>query len=111
MPITRGSPSYRYKWEIPALIFSLFLMFYGSMWVFGLIGDFIIDSETDWMLTLADFGVTMSVGMFLFLGSIALVGWARVPGSAICSVPESAPASTNFPSSMPSARSAVKSWA
>ena len=85
MPIPRGSPSYRYKWEIPALIFSLGLMFYGTMWLFGLIGDIIIDSETDWMLTLEDFGATMLVGLFLFLGSIALVGW-RAP----CPAPPSA---------------------
>ena len=75
MPLTRRSPSYRYKWEIPALIFSLVLMFYGSMWVFGLVGEIIIDTDTDWVATLEDFGFTMLVGLFLLLGSIALIAW------------------------------------
>ena len=75
MSLTRRSPSYRYKWEIPALIFSLCLMFYGTLWVFGLIGDIIIDTDTDWMLTLEEFGATMLVGLFLLLGSIVLVAW------------------------------------
>ena len=52
MPVTRRSPSYRYPWEIPALIFSMVLMLYGTMWLFVLIGDIIIDTETDWLLTL-----------------------------------------------------------
>ena len=75
MPLTRRSPSYRYKWEIPALIFSLVLMFYGSMWLFGLVGNIIIDTDTDWVATLEEFGFTMLVGLFMLLGSILLIAW------------------------------------
>lgn len=75
MPLTRRFPSYRYRWEIPALIFSLLLMLYGTLWVFGLVGDIIIDSETDWLLTLEEFGANILLGLFLLLGSIALVAW------------------------------------
>jgi Zn-dependent protease with chaperone function len=53
----------------------MLLMLYGTMWLFGLIGDIIIDSETDWLLTLEDLGATTLVGLFLLLGSIGLVGW------------------------------------
>lgn len=75
MALTRHSPSYRHRWEIPALIFSLLLMLYGTMWLFGLIGDIIIDSSTDWLLSLEEFGLTTLVGLLLLLGSIVLIGW------------------------------------
>lgn len=75
MPLTRRTLSYRYRWEIPALIFSLLLMLYGTLWVFGLVGDIIIDSETDWRLTLEEFGANILLGLFLLLGSVALVAW------------------------------------
>jgi Zn-dependent protease with chaperone function len=75
VPILRHSPSYRYRWEIPALLLALFFMFYGTLWVFGLVGEIIIDTDTDWLLTLEDFGVTMLVGLFLLLGSILLIAW------------------------------------
>jgi Zn-dependent protease with chaperone function len=71
----RRVPSYRYRWEIPALILSLFLMFYGTLWVFGLVGDIIIDTDTDWLPTLEDFGATMLLGLVLLIGSIVLIGW------------------------------------
>jgi Zn-dependent protease with chaperone function len=90
VPLTRRSPSYRYKWEIPALIFSLVLMFYGTMWVFGLVGDIIIDTDTNLVATLEDFGFTMLVGLLLLLGSIVLIAWRaraklhRLQRSGVC---------------------------
>ncbi len=50
-------------------------MFYGTMWLFGLVGDIIIDTDTNWVATLEDFGITMLVGLFMLLGSIFLIAW------------------------------------
>jgi hypothetical protein len=75
VPLTSRTSSYRYRWEIPALIFSLLFMLYGTMWLFGLVGDIIIDTDSDWVPVLEEFGMTMLVGLILLLGSIVLVGW------------------------------------
>jgi Zn-dependent protease with chaperone function len=50
-------------------------MFYGTLWIFGLVGEIIIDTDTDWLPTLEDFGATMLVGLFLLFGSIVLIAW------------------------------------